>query len=181
MASVRSSSEKEKHPMKRISIALALALALLVSARSQTPPSGTIKQVEVTSQTITSQPAGKSYLIDLTRNGTIYNVATSMDYSRVRVRTAAGEVALSEVAKQIGNTGGKLLIGTVSDMRARNPSPAGGAAGTRGVVAQPYTCTNSACKCTGFSDCLLMDLDNICKKGTQICDLKTGNCYCVKK
>jgi hypothetical protein len=167
--------------MKRISIALALALALLVSARSQTPPSGAIKQVEVTSQTIASQPTGKTYLIDLTRNGAIYNVAAGMDYSRVRVRTAAGEVALSEVARHLGSTSGKLQLGTVSDMRARNLPPTGGAAGTRGVVAEPYTCYNDICKCKGFSDCLLMDLDNKCKKNSQICEVKTGNCYCVKK
>src|SRR5438132_14305480 len=107
--------------MRHISLIIlaALALALLVSAFGQTPQPKAIKRVEVTAQTIASQPASKPYIIDLTRTGTIYVLAAGIDYSRVRVRTSTGEKAMSDLVKRLGikqlGTSGTLKLGMSFD------------------------------------------------------------------
>ena len=96
--------------MKRISLIIVttLTLALLVFAQSRTPQLGTVKKVEVTAQTIASQPTGKPFVLDLTRRGTIYNLAAGIDYSRLRVRTAGGDLGVSDTVKKMGSISGKL-------------------------------------------------------------------------
>jgi hypothetical protein len=166
--------------MKRISIAIALASSLLVSACRQTP-----QRVQVTAQTLAGQPAGKAYVIDLTRTGTVYDVAAGINYSLVRVRTSTGEMPLSDLARNLGRTG-PILLGTFSDLRAQNFGfPPGG--GTfqppdGGPVAAdcPQTGPDAGlCLCKGYKDCNDLDKSGKCLKDGWGCS--KGSCVCVAK
>ena len=165
--------------MKRISVSIfvILILALLVYAQSQIP-SGTIKRVDVTAQTIASQPAGKPFVLDLTNRGTIYTLAAGIDHSRLRVRLAGSEVAVSDTVKKIGSSSSKLFLGTLDDMSGQNFFfPKVGGSQPAAAAAQ-YTCSSGACQCEGFSDCLRLRLDKLCKDYI----LCSGHlCLCPKK
>lgn len=168
--------------MKRISICILviLTLALLVYAQSQIP-SGTIKRVEVTAQTIASQPAGKPFVLDLTNRGTIYTLAAGIDHSRLRVRIAGSEVAVSDTIKRMGSSSSsKLFLGTLDDMSGQNfffPTVGGS---KTAAATQQYECSSGACACKGFSDCLRLKLDKMCKDYI-LCDQATRLCLCPKK
>ena len=130
-----------------------------------------IKQAHVTAQTIAAQPAGKAYVIDLTRKGTIYTLDAGIDYSRIRVVTPTGERALSDVINNVGlkqlQTGGKLRLASFGDLL----EPTGG-------VSPMINCSASAtCVCTGFSHCLLLELGGCCR--TQM-ECTASGCWCWK-
>ena len=173
--------------MKKIILgATFLTLAFSFSTAQKTAP---IKKVQVTAATIASQPAGKPYVIDLTRNGTVYDMAAGFDYSRVRVRTPRGEMPLSALVKKPGLTAGsKFLLGTASDLRAQNfgfpgggtlQDPGGGGGTSPKITCDPATQPNSLCTCHGFSECLLMVLDKVCA-GPMTC-FPDGNCNCIQR
>ena len=167
---------------KSMIILVVLTLALLVSAYSRAIQSGIVKKEAVTTQTLAGQPAGKPYVLDLTRKGIVYEVAAGIDYSRLRVRTAGGDLGVSDTVKKMGSISGKLYLGTLDDMRGQNfffPS-AGGS--VPAAAAQQYTCSSSACECHGFSDCLRMTLDKMCKDYL-LCTTISGKqlCLCPKK
>jgi hypothetical protein len=131
--------------MKRITMILiaTLTLTMLIHAQSKTtvqtttskqaaqPTSGNaqtgpVKKMQVTTQTLANLPAGKSYVIDLSRNGTIYYVAKGVDYSRIQVRTSTGKLeSLTDLVKKAGifpDLGGvlkdaaNLILATASDL-----------------------------------------------------------------
>src|SRR6266496_5555693 len=99
--------------MKKIILAT-IALSLAVSFT--TAQKQTVKQVQVKSQTVAAQPKGKAYALDLTRKGTIYNLPADVDISRVRIRTARGEVALTDLVQK-NNKSGRLMVGFANDFR----------------------------------------------------------------
>ena len=74
--------------------------------------------MQVTAQTVASQQAGRQYVIDVTREGAVYDVAAGIDYGRVEVRTSNGDIPLNKFARQRGfSTGNKLLLATsLSDL-----------------------------------------------------------------
>lgn len=166
--------------MKKIILAVTLlTLAFSFTTAQKTVP---IKQVQVTAQTIASQPAGKPYVIDLTRNGTIYVVAAGINYSQLRVRTPTGELAGSDLVRRLGSTGSKLLLGTGSDIVQKLKRDTGGTSQPPGGgTSQIYDCSHAqVCTCIGFSDCLALYLDKLCKPDdVWLCD-KTI-CACTKK
>jgi hypothetical protein len=169
--------------MKKIILSVLILLSAFSFAAAQrgtTGQKGTtaqkekpVKQVQVTAQTIASQPAGKPYVIDLTRNGTIYTLDVGIDYSRVRVRTPKGEMVLSDAIKKVSlkqpQTGGKLLLGSLSDLR--DPRPDGG-------TIERIDCDGAAtCSCKGFSDCLRLVLLGCCRVDL---DCSGDGCWCWK-
>jgi hypothetical protein len=133
--------------MRRTSlIVLTVASLLLISAFGQSR-----KRIEVTAPLIASQ-RGKPYVIDLNRKATTYTVTADVA-SHVRIRTAGGEMAMTDLMSKLGITdkrflaGSKFLIGTQSDLRAvkfgrpsvtRPPSTA---------MAQGITCNPVFCEC----------------------------------
>jgi len=133
--------------MKKIVLAMTL-LSLVVSftaAQKKKP----IKQVQVTAREIVNQPTGKAYKIDLTRKGTIYTLADGIDFSRVNVRTAKGEMTMADLIKKSGKSiSGKLRVGMTSDVRTQklNLTQVGGG----GIN---FSCQNLVCVCTGDIDC----------------------------
>ncbi len=147
--------------MKRDSlmILVALTLALLVSAYSRATQSGTSNKVTVTAQTIASQPAGKSYVIDLTRKGTDYEVAADVA-SRVRIRSAKGEIALSDLIREMGLTGSLFLL---------TASPGGGTIiPPNGVTRATQNANGTMAACKGASngkDCKDLTSSGLCSGG----------------
>jgi hypothetical protein len=157
--------------MKRIGIAFALASALAVSVSSQTPPSAAIRKVQVTAQALRGKAAGTPYVIDLTRRGTVYEVAAGIDYRRARVRTSTGEVAMSDLAKKLGWTG-PFFLGTSRDLSvmASSLSPGGGSSqavasasgGSTPAAGSAYTCGNWRCDCDGRKGCSDLSQSTLC-------------------
>ena len=131
--------------MRKVILAVSLlALALsFIAAQNK----ASIKRVKLTAKTLASQPPGEAKIIDLTHDGTVYDVAAGIDYSRVRIRTSKGEVP-SDVAKRLGKNG-SFLLGTLSDMRVSllsDLSPTGG-------ISRKYTCADRVCLCKGAKSC----------------------------
>lgn len=163
--------------MKKIIMAVTLlSLAVGFTSAQET---GAVKKVQVTEQTLASHPADEPYVIDFTRTetkGAVYEVTADV-VSRVRVRTQTqGEVALSELAKKYGITGSKLLLGMGSDVFQQLKLGSGGT--SRRLS---YNCNDRGyCHCDGFSDCMLMHLDKVCKPDDVLfCEGK--HCVCKKR
>ncbi len=162
--------------MKRILFAIAL---LGVCLNSTTAQKKKLKQVEVTAQTIASQPSGKAYAIDLTRAGTIYTFAADSNYSRVRVRTSKGEMTMTELLAKTGKTvTGKLSIGMTSDLRAQRIGLTRVRGG--GVRFNPDTdCGGLVCACNDpdGQDCI--DMFDSGKCGV-IAVCYPDGCFCIR-
>src|SRR5262245_23686109 len=129
---------------------IALAWALLALACSHS-----IKQVEITSATLT---ADQPLVLDLSHNGTIYNVAGNVDQNRVLIRTPNNTMAMSYMATLIGMSRGAVLLGTFDDLSAGRflpmddgppASPGGGASPIKCIDVDPF----QACWCIGRRDC----------------------------
>lgn len=172
--------------MKKIILTVTLVtLTFSFTTAQKTAP---IKQLEVTPKTIASQAAGKPLLIDLTRTGTVYKVAGDIDYSRVRVRLSTGEMAMSDLARKLGMTGSKFLLGTFSDLSALDFGlrPGGGTfqPPDGGTSPARWSCHDLVCTCTGKPDCRKMGIADVCLTGTVGCAKipgKPAGCACLDK
>lgn len=174
--------------MKKIILAVTLlSLALGFSTAQET---GSVKKVQVTAQTLASQPADQPYLMDFTRKGTVYEVAAGINYSRVRVRTSTGAMALSDLATKLGVTGGKFLLGTFSDLSAQNFGfpPGGGTlqlpdGGT--PVGITHDKQNGIYTCVGRKDCSELSKSGKCGEiagcGKNIDDQGNWGCACLER
>ncbi len=164
--------------MKEIIFAVMLfSLALAFGCKH-----GSIKQVELTPQTLASQSADKPLLIDLTRTGTVYNVADNIDYSRVRVLFPTGEMAMSDLARKLGMTGSKFQLGAFSDLSGLyfGQPPDGGISGG----SSNFTCSKLLCECTGYRDCNKMERAGVCTFNSWGCKPVPGQpkgCVCLNK
>lgn len=136
--------------MKRICFVALYGLILSALAYSQTPLRK--QPVQVTSQTLTRQPARTPYVIDLTRKGRTYSVAADVT-NRVRIRTANGEMALTdlmgklEVTSKKFLTSSKFLIGTLSDLRDINFDRPPVTRPSATAAAKGLTCNAILCEC----------------------------------
>src|SRR5262245_25414189 len=106
--------------MKTLTLAVTIvALAVNVvggqESKSEADQAGRVKQVHATSKTL-SHLAGKAYIVDASRVGTVYDVDADIDYCHVRVRTGKRETPLSDVATQMGVTGRSFRIGQLDDL-----------------------------------------------------------------
>jgi hypothetical protein len=172
---------KRNYSLFKIAVLVVLGTAAAVFAvasctvRSQ-------KTVQVTAETIANQPAGKAYVIDLTRRGVRYDVAAGVDYGRVELRTSDGDIALNEFIRRQGfSAGERLLLGSsLSDLVDLIPPDAGGFA--------EASCSGGTCTCTGRKDCSDLSRSGKCKSGPTdaICGAGFGGgsgwgCTCAKK
>ena len=160
--------------MKKIAIAITLlviAFSFSLAQKTTTP----VKRKAVSSATIAKLPAGKTYEVDLTRKGTIYNFnGDGTDFSRVTVRTTAGVKTMAELLKQSGaNVKGQLLVGTPADLRGQKLSPSRPGGGTTN-----FTCSGLFCGCTGDVDCNNMFSGGACGS---IAWCYNDRCYCVAR
>jgi hypothetical protein len=129
---------------------LSLAFGAMTAQRGTTAQrKPAIKQVQITTRTVAKQPAGKAYALDLTRGGTMYNLAAGVDYSRVQIRTPKGDMTVAELIKKSGkNISGPLRVGMTSDIRTMR-------LGLKRRVGGglSFECGGLACVCTGDEDC----------------------------
>ena len=157
--------------MKKTILAVTLLALAFGFTTAQKKP--TIKQTQVTAATIARQPTGKSYVMDLTRKGTIYTLAAGVDYSRVQVHTSKGDMTMADLLKKTGKTiNGKLRVGIPSDIRTQklNMTRIGG--GTLN-----YNCSGILCTCSGDDDCNDMFTKEACGD-IAACD--ENGCWCFR-
>jgi len=81
-----------------------------------------IKQVTVTAQALANQPTGKPYILDLSRGGTIYDIAQEVDSSRIRIRTSQSEFSMTELTRKHPGPG-HWMFGMANDMRTQVLEP----------------------------------------------------------
>jgi hypothetical protein len=196
--------------MKRILIiAMLVAFAQMASGFSPmpqtSPPPASLRRIEVNAKTITALAPGKNYIVDLTQRGVIYEFspqAGQIDFSRVRVRTAQGEVAIGTFIEktlpkdklagfkyksqafglatrpsgtlQNPPTGASPHIGTQARLEATSITVQG-ASGAKSIL-----CSRDACACIGPDDCTDL-LNNGPCGGPLVCDFhaKPYFCYCT--
>jgi hypothetical protein len=171
--------------MKKTILVLLLVMLALNLATAQKNP---VRQTEVTSQEIARLPARQAYVINLT-GGEVYNVAPGVDYSRVRVRTAAGEKPLGNLANRF-RTDRNILIGDFDDLTAINfgfPPEIEISHPDRISNAQ-CSKTTSTCGCTGKKDCGDLGRSGKCLSGSVSCGTWGGGpdkgkrgCVCLMK
>ena len=93
----------------------------------------TVRSIKVNAQTITALPKGKKYIVDLTRRGVRYefDAKSRVDFTRVMVRTAQGEVPIESFFKKVSfkdaitgfaYTSQSFTIGTRAATPALTPS-----------------------------------------------------------
>lgn len=115
----------------------------------------------VTAADLSRTPAGKNYVVDLTKRGAVFDLdstSRSIDFSRIMVRTRGGNVSMETLLK-------KLLPATAdrSVLRIGRPKEL-----SRGKASQiggkiNYTCPpGEPCKCTGDDDCNNMFGAGVC-------------------
>ncbi len=169
--------------MKRIRLVMTVALALsaLMVVYGQTR-----KPIEVTAQTLATQPTDKPYLIDLTRKGNTYNVAADA-VSRVQVITSKGKLAMSDLVKKLGLTGSKFLFGTLSDLSAVDFGfPPGGGTLSPDERTTAAKCDSLVCTCNGRQDCSDLSKTGWCGEAAA-CGIGKGGkpgrwgCTCTKR
>lgn len=176
--------------MNRTTIGFLLATAsLLASACSLASPraGGTPpRQVQITEQTLASQPSGQPLVLDLTDDGTVYDVASKVDARRVQVRMADRNMQLSEIIERWNMQPGRLLLGTLTDMSS-GPFALPDYDVSRPPGTSPVQCTPGpdaqACWCIGKRDCSDMGRSRICYEKTTICGVGSDNhwgCTCWK-
>ncbi len=181
-----------------------LVLALLVFANSQTPElseassSGTVRQtpgatstlrsIKVNAQTITALPSRKKYVVDLTQRGVKYEFdakTSRIDFSRVVVRTATGEVAIGSYLKttflkeplpRFEYTSQSFSLETRATGTFQSPP-------STTLSLKNFECARFTCVCKGGDDCLdLSQKSGLCS-GEFLCWTSNGEvfCSCVRK
>jgi hypothetical protein len=158
--------------MKKVTIAITfLVIAFSLSLAQRTVPTARTKVVSA--KTVSGLPAGKKYEVDLTRKGTIYNLAADVDYSRVRVRTAKGEMSMADLLKKTGKTmTGKVRVGMTSDIRSQKLGLA-----RLGGGRLNFNCEGLLCSCSGDDDCNDMFTTGGCGD-IAVCDER--GCWCLR-
>ena len=168
--------------MKNIAIATSLLVTILGVGVSQYGCAGTETKTEspatqtkiVLPATIDKMPPGKTFDIDLTRKGTIYNFdGTATDFSRITIQTTKGVRNLADLLRESKtDLKGGVVLGTSHDMRNH--------LSIRTTSGTNYDC-GVFCKCDDTVDCIGMILDGKCAEGTEFWCSDSGSCYCVAK
>ncbi len=153
--------------MKKLVLVLSLVILSFGLTAGQKRPS--IKQVQITSQTVGKQ----STSIDLTSKGTIYTLAAGVDYSRIRVRTSKGEMTMADLLKKTGKSvSGKLRVGMTSDIRTQKLNLTRMSGRTLN-----FSCEGILCTCSGDDDCNDMFTRGGCGD-IAVCD--EHGCWCFR-
>ena len=185
--------ERKENEMRRIMIiatfvAFAQAMGGFSPAPSQTPRTATtLRRIQVNTKTITALPRGKKYVVDLTQRGVKYEFdpsAGQIDFSRVMIRTARGEFAISSFLER------KLLKDKLAGFKyaAQSFSLGSPPAGTpqRTPTKNPIiVCKPDTCTCIGADDCDDMIYDLGACGDVHFCATNplTGEfvCTCIRK
>lgn len=144
-----------------------------------------IKQIRITAQDIARLPSGKSYLVDLRQRGTIYHFDSTsrrIDFSRIRLRTATGEVVMKDWLEKLlppaiaGRwRSGHMSLGTAKDfigLNVHQPRPSG-------VIKYEYDPETDTYSCRGDADCEHMFEDGVCGEAAVCGDSIPNQPVCI--
>jgi hypothetical protein len=160
---------------------IAIACLLLLAANFSYTAFAQARVIRVAAADIAKLSARQNYVVDLRKGNVTYDLdgtTRAIDWNRVRIRTAAGEVALNAYLREhsparANSTPTRLVIGAKGGVHkvlgfkaAQNP-------GTE------YECgpKSKICSCSGGIDCENLLLSNKCK-GTAVCGVEDGAMYC---
>jgi hypothetical protein len=173
-----------------IALAQSIVLAGFQRPVSQTPGSNTVSQIrriQVNAESLAQLSGGKKYVVDLTQRGVIYDFDSktrSLDFTRVVIRTAKGEIPMSSwLEKNFAKTelagwnSRHLRIGTTEGFRSFRGLPARIQKPPPGTAA--FQCNPLLCTCKGDSDCNDMFSTTACGPHAA-CDLSSGVCACLR-
>jgi hypothetical protein len=177
--------------MKRIVIIATLVVFAQIAAgfsmpAPQTfPVAATLRRVEVNTKTITALTPGKNYVVDLTQRGVVYEFshqAGAIDFSRVKVRTARGEVAIGSYLETTilkDKLAGFKYKSQAFSIATRQP----------GTVKNPssgtsnFSCNSALCSCSGARDCSDLLFNTPLCGGAIFCSKNSAGepiCLCVR-
>lgn len=176
-----------RKPSMRTACLITIACVTLLAASFSYAALAEARVIRVTAADIEKLPARENYVVDLGQRDVVFDLdgtARAIDWTRVRIRQAAGEVALLEYLRErfpklAGTTPTRLVIGAK-----------GGVQKVLGFKAAPnpgteYECDakSKTCDCTGSKDCEFMLSSKACKDDIAGCDVKQGTlgCSCVAK
>jgi hypothetical protein len=166
--------------MKRIMIVATLVVFAQISAgfsmpAPQTFPGATklnLRRINVNAKTITALTPDKNYIVDLTQRGVVYEFSHQtgqIDLSRVRVRTANGEVPIGSYLETTflkGKLTGFKYKSQAFSLAITQP----GTLQNPSKGARRFNCEPEVCTCIGFEDCLNMIVNE------RVC---TGKIFCA--
>lgn len=177
-----------RQPQARAACLIAIACFMLLAATFSYAALAGARVIRVTAADITKLPARKNYVADLRQRSVVYDLdgtARAIDWSRVRIREAGGEVALLAYFRErfpklagraptrlvIGDTGGTMKVLKLE--AAPNP-------GTE------YECDADTknCECIGSEDCSFMLSSKACKDDKAVCEVSAFgllSCDCAAK
>src|SRR5688572_23643081 len=163
---------KRRMKMRRILIISTLIIALAQSIVlagfqkpvARTPESKTaahLRRIQVNAESLAQLPGGRKYVVDLTQQGVIYDFdakSRAIDFTRVMVRTAKGEIPMSSwleknfsKTKLAGWNSRHLRIGSTESFRSLRGLPTRTKNPLTGTAA--FQCNSLYCTCKGDSDC----------------------------
>jgi hypothetical protein len=143
-------------------VAFAQAVGGFSPPAPQTPrTTTTLRRIQVRAQTITALPRGKKYVVDLTQPGVKYEFdpkTGQIDFNRVMVRTAQGEVAIGPWLEKTFLKGKLAGFKWTSQSFFIRTRPSGTRTPPIGTPPSDNTptlikCGPEICSCVGEDDC----------------------------
>lgn len=165
-------------------VALALAVVNFSPASTQTPgTTTTLRRIQVNARTITALPSGKRYVVDLTQRGVRYEFdakTSQIDFSRVVIRTARGEVKIGSFL-EAGFLKGRLAAFKYTSQAFTLGT---GPRGTLTTTSKIISCDNADyCHCEGVGDCKALLNSSLCP-GASMCTVNSygeeESCVCKR-
>ncbi len=178
----------------RALVLFVLVGAVLVGAAAQIKTKGgkiqslehrAVRKIRITGDDIARLPGRQNYLVDLTRPGVIYELDSTLrriDFTRVKVHTAAGDFAMETwLKRQLPGTAGsrwrseRLRIGHAKDLIGFVAAKAGQ---TPSTGSTGFSCDGGLCKCEGDADCNALFSSGRCG---DVAACNPDGCSCLEK
>lgn len=176
-----------RRPSARTACLIAVACLIILAANFSYAAFAQARVIRVTAADIAKLTARQNYVVDLRQSGVAYDLdgrERAIDWNRVRIRKAAGEMALltylrERFPKMAGTTPTRLVIGAT-----------GGIVQIKELADAPDDSTehkcfeDNTCECSGARDCKKMLKAGVCVNDEAACGLADDGhfyCQCGKK
>lgn len=177
-----------RKPSMRTACLIAVACVMLLAASFSYAGLAKSRVIRVTAVDIAKLPATENYVVDLRQTGVAYDLdgtERAIDWNRVRIRRADGEVALvahlrERYPKLAGMKPTRLVIGATDGIMEILKLKAAPNPGT------DYSCDakSKTCECVGATDCEFMLTSKVCNDDGAFCGVTIKNqmdCECGAK
>lgn len=160
--------EKENQSMKRLSLITLIVVSSVVIGltvggastssafqKSQRKSFTTLQTTRINAQTIKTLTRGKKVVADLTKRGVVYEFdvgAGQIDFSRVVVRTARGEVTIDSLLKRMIPKDKLTTFKYTTRSFKLGTRPTGSLTPTL-MKTSNFVCDTWTCTCRGLEDC----------------------------